>query len=225
MTGGDTEPAGPPRRLAAVLVPPGALVGQPPPGTAPTVWSRALIEDSYEVVAGLAATAVGLAATAADLTGLAELTWPGTVLIELATPAGAAGGGWSDGPALAAVDAVGSGCDVLVLLSPDSPDLPALHIGKLFQALEQAALAWVPVADGGVAAIGFTLPVQPWVRRLSPDFDGDPVAWAAAAPARHLTGAAPGWHRLRVPGDLRHLDPGLSGWETTRALLAGSPLS
>jgi hypothetical protein len=35
----------------------------------------------------------------------------------------------------------------------------------------------------------------------------------------------PGWHRLRTPDDLRLLDPGLEGWENTRALLEGHPLT
>ncbi|WP_284454825.1 hypothetical protein [Actinomadura madurae] len=34
----------------------------------------------------------------------------------------------------------------------------------------------------------------------------------------------PAWHRLRTLDDLRLLDPGLEGWENTRALLEGHPL-
>jgi hypothetical protein len=37
----------------------------------------------------------------------------------------------------------------------------------------------------------------------------------AAAPA-----VVSGWHRLRTPADVASLDPGLEGWETTRALLS-----
>lgn len=230
------------RRLALVLVPPGGVVGEPPPGIDPTRWSRALIEDSYEVLADLARTGSGFVGTAADLAALDELSWPDTVLVEL--PRGQAGSG-DDGAdpvagaveavepvgaveavgAVGAVEAVGDRADVVVLLSPDAPDLPGLHVGKVFQALEQADLAWVPVADGGVAVLGFALPLADWVRRARPGFDGTPLDWLAAAPDRHRAVAAPGWHRLRHPGDLRHLDPGLSGWETTRALLSGSPLS
>lgn len=211
MTGGT-------RRLALVLVPPGAVVGNPPPGIDREPWSRALIEDSYEVLADLARTAAGLAGDRADLAALADLTWPDTVLVALdPDPAGPA--------LLLAVDAVGDRADAVLLLSPDAPDLPGLHVAKVFQALEHADLAWVPVADGGVAALGFALPVPAWVRELGPTFDGDPTIWVAAAPARRLAVAVPGWHRLRAAGDLRHLDPGLSGWENTRALLAGAPLS
>lgn len=205
------------RRLALVLVPPGGLVGQPPPGIDGRAWSRALIEDSYEVLADLEQTGSGLAASAADLVGLADLAWPDAVLVEL--PPGAAGS------AVRVLDAVGDGADVLVLLSPDAPDLPGLHIGKVFQAVENADLAWVPVADGGVAALGFALPAADWVRRVRPGFDGSPTEWLAAAPDGRHAVAAPGWHRLRTLGDIRHLDPGLSGWETTRALLSGAPLS
>lgn len=215
------------RRLALVLVPPGVVVGEPPPGIDPTMWSRALIEDSYEVLADLARTASGFVGSAADLAALDELSWPDTVLVEL--PPGKAGSGGDRGDPVTrpveAVEAVGDRADVVVLLSPDAPDLPGLHVGKVFQALEQADLAWVPVADGGVAVLGFALPLADWVRRVRPGFDGTPLDWLAAAPDRHRAVAAPGWHRLRHPGDLRHLDPGLSGWETTRALLSGSPLS
>lgn len=210
------------RRLALVLVPPGAVVGAPPPGIDPTAWSRALIEDSYEVLADLAQTASGLVGSGPDLTALAGLSWPDTVLLELPPELDATHGG---GPVTRAVDAVGDRADVVVLLSPDAPDLPGLYVGKVFQALEQADLAWVPVADGGVAALGFALPAPDWVRRVRPGFDGAPADWIAAAPDHHRAAAAPGWHRLRRPGDLRHLDPGLSGWETTRALLSGAPLS
>lgn len=126
--------------------------------------------------------------------------------------------------ALTVADALAAEADVLVLLAPDAPDIPALHLGKLFQALEDVDLAWSPVADGGVAALGFALPVRPWVRALQPGLDGDPAGWKAAAPTARAALATPGWHRLRNPADLRHLDPGLSGWENTRALLAGRPL-
>lgn len=216
----------PPRRVAAVLVEPGsavpgATVGQAPPGIGAPVWSRALIEDSYEVVAALAQARAGLAARSALLGELADLTWPDTVLIDLGDGDVTIAGGSA---AIAAADALDGQADIVVLVAPDAPDIPGLHLGKLFQALENAALAWTPVADGGVAALGFRLPVADWIRELAPGLDDDPARWALAAPSRTAAAAGPGWHRLRRPGDLRHLDEGLSGWENTRALLSGHPL-
>jgi hypothetical protein len=35
-----------------------------------------------------------------------------------------------------------------------------------------------------------------------------------------MIATAPGWHRLRTPADLTRLDPGLEGWDNTRALLS-----
>ncbi|MEU0572030.1 hypothetical protein ABZ297_42435, partial [Nonomuraea sp. NPDC005983] len=54
-----------------------------------------------------------------------------------------------------------------------------------------------------------------------PDLD-DPDLVAtlrAQAPGRRMVATGPGWHRLRTPDDLGRLDPGLEGWESTRALL------
>ena len=214
-----TPAAGSPdtRRLALLVVPPGIEAGGPPPGLDRRDWSRAMVEDGYEILAALARTGAGLAGTGPDLAALAELTWPDSVLVDTGPAVGGAA-------TVVAADLVSSNTDRLVLLAADAPDLPGLHIGKLFQALEHADLAWCPVADGGVAALGLTLPLPDWVRRLAPSLDGDPEIWAVAAPRRHAVAATPGWHRLRSPGDLRHLDPGLSGWETTRALLSGQPL-
>ena len=48
--------------------------------------------------------------------------------------------------------------------------------------------------------------------------------WRRLAPSRSRVALAPDWHRLRTPADLRRLDPGLEGWEETRALLAGTAL-
>ncbi len=215
------------RRLALVLVEAAdGVVGRPPPGVDSSAWSRALVEDTYEVAAGLAEAQAGLAGPTSRLPDLALLTWPGAVLVDC-TPApvlGALPAGALPAASLVIASALTGAADVLVLLAPDAPDIPALHVGKLFQALEHAQLAWSPVADGGVAALGFALPLAAWVQALAPVLDGDPAAWRAAAPRPGAAVATPGWHRLRSPADLRHLDPGLSGWEQTRALLAGRPL-
>ena len=39
------------------------------------------------------------------------------------------------------------------------------------------------------------------------------------APPRSLS-VGPGWHRIRAAEDISRLDPGLEGWEATRALLS-----
>lgn len=64
------------------------------------------------------------------------------------------------------------------------------------------APGWLPV--------GLTLDTPDAVDRLR-----------AATPTRRDLVVTQGWHRLRSPGDLAGLDPGLEGWETTRALLGG----
>jgi hypothetical protein len=43
----------------------------------------------------------------------------------------------------------------------------------------------------------------------------------AAAPRRTAVAIGPGWHRVRSADDLASLDPGLEGWEVTRAALSG----
>jgi hypothetical protein len=72
---------------------------------------------------------------------------------------------------------------------------------------------------GGLLGVGVRLPVPPWL----PDVDLDAVTPAGLrryAPRSVEVAAAPGWHRLCGPGDLAYLDPGLEGWEATRALLS-----
>ena len=39
------------------------------------------------------------------------------------------------------------------------------------------------------------------------------------APGPRMVATGPGWHRLRKPQDVARLDPGLEGWDNTRALL------
>ncbi|WP_449061464.1 hypothetical protein [Planomonospora algeriensis] len=51
--------------------------------------------------------------------------------------------------------------------------------------------------------------------------DPDPVGTLRArAPGSRMVATGPGWHRLRTPGDVGRLDPGLEGWDNTRALLS-----
>jgi hypothetical protein len=81
-------------------------------------------------------------------------------------------------------------------------------------------------ADGlteGLAVFGCRLPVPLWLQAGLADLDAlDAVGrLRAAAPRRRDLVVAPAWRRLRAPADLAGLDPGLEGWEATRALLTG----
>jgi hypothetical protein len=37
-----------------------------------------------------------------------------------------------------------------------------------------------------------------------------------------MVATTPGWHRVRTSADLDRLDPGLEGWENTRAVLGAT---
>jgi hypothetical protein len=74
-----------------------------------------------------------------------------------------------------------------------------------------AALAGGPAPAAGPRAVGLDSPDA--LRGLR-----------SAAPRSGMVHKGPGWHRLRAPDDVRLLDPGLEGWENTRALLEGHRL-
>ncbi|MEV6985997.1 hypothetical protein AB0M95_32700 [Sphaerisporangium sp. NPDC051017] len=200
-------------RLAAVLVTPRMGEGAPP-GVDAGEFSLALAEDTYEVVAGLELVQpVILAAGVDDAEGLRHLediAWPGTKVMSVPDLAGA----------FAALQPYG---EEAVVISADAPDLPPLLIGKLFRELGRAPLAVCPAEGGGAVAIAARLPYPEWASAGLDD--PDVVArLRAQAPGRRMVATGPGWHRLRVPGDLARLDPGLEGWENTRALLSGQRL-
>ncbi|MFG2085387.1 hypothetical protein [Spirillospora sp. NPDC048824] len=207
-------------RFAAVLSFP-ARRADVPPGIDPDEFRLAMLEDTYEVVAGLELVTSALVLDPPDQPDAEAVTWPGTPIVREPTLAGA----------FAALHALGAGAAVLV--APDAPDLPPLLIGKLFRAVGSAPSAACQ-ADGatgpdGLVALAARLPLPQWLAAALRDVDLDtPDALArlrAAAPRPGLVPQGPGWHRLRTAGDLRLLDPGLEGWENTRALLEGHPLS
>ena len=81
------------------------------------------------------------------------------------------------------------------------------------------------VAATGVSRLGLRLPMAGWIPADALDLDRNPhPRLLAAAPSRRHCALAPDWHRLRTPSAVHLLDPGLEGWEQTRALLSGSPL-
>ncbi|MEU6413771.1 hypothetical protein [Microbispora sp. NPDC046933] len=188
-------------RVVAVLVTPG-MADAAPPGVDPAEFLTAMAEDTYEMVAGL--ELVRPVILSAGVPGLEDIAWPGTPVLPIASPA----------DAFAALPQEGEA----VVVSADAPDLPPLLIGKLFRELGRAHLAVCPAEGGGAVAVAARLPVPEWA---APDLDEPDVvaAMRRRAPGRRMVATGPGWHRLRKPQDVARLDPGLEGWDNTRALL------
>ncbi|WP_344858259.1 DUF2064 domain-containing protein [Planomonospora alba] len=203
----EADPAGG-HRLVAVLVTQ-AMASAAPPGVDPGAFLAAVAEDTYELAAGLDFVTPVLVTS---VPGMEEIVWPGTPVIGIAP-------GLSGGALVAEAFAALPYGGQAVLISGDAPDLPPLLVGKLFRALGRARIAVCPAADGGAVAVAAHLPYPEWA---DAGFDDpDPVAaLRAAAPGRRMVATGPGWHRLRTPGDLHRLDPGLEGWDNTRALLS-----
>ncbi|MFG2005971.1 hypothetical protein ACGFNU_43155 [Spirillospora sp. NPDC048911] len=203
-------------RYAAVLSVPSPHRPSPP-GADPGEFRLALLEDTYEVVAGLELVKPALVLSPPHQPDAEAITWPGTLIVREDTLPGA----------FAALHAAGA--EEAALLAPDAPDLPPLLLGKLFRALGSAPSAACQSEGGGLVALAARLPLPDWLATALKDTDLDvPDALArlrAAAPRPGQIPQGPSWHRLRAPEDLRLLDPGLEGWETTRALLEGHPLS
>ena len=193
-----------PRRLAVVVARYHAGPGAPP-GIEPTAFARACLADTYEVLADLQEVTAGIAGPSE----LAELLWPGDQLFSEVSI--------RDLARRASVD-----FDELVVVPADVPDLPGLVLAKMFKVLHRTDLVVAPErGGGGCAALGVRLPAVAWLPEL--DLDADPAALVAGAGAgRHAR--SPDWHRLRKPGSVDRLDPGLEGWDETRALLSGRRL-
>ncbi|XRQ04434.1 hypothetical protein ACN3XK_48875 [Actinomadura welshii] len=220
MTDGPGPPPAASPRFAAVLSRPGRGTAVPP-GIDAGEFRLALLEDTYEVVAGLELVTSALVLDPPDQPDAEAVTWPGTPIVREATLDGA----------FAALQALGA--DAAVLVAPDAPDLPPLLIGKLFRALGGAPAAACraegAAGPAGLVALAARLPLPDWLAAALRGTDLDtPDALArlrAAAPRPGLVPQGPAWHRLRAASDLRLLDPGLEGWENTRALLEGHPLT
>ncbi|MDH2429798.1 hypothetical protein [Sphaerisporangium sp. TRM90804] len=193
-------------RLAAVLVTP-AMGEAAPPGVDRHEFLLALAEDTYEIVAGL--DLVEPVILAAGVDGLDDIAWPGTRVLRVPEPA-------TPARAFAALQPYG---EEAVVISGDAPDLPPLLIGKLFRELGRASIAVCPAEGGGAVAMAARLPFPEWAVAGLDEAD---VAGRlrGQAPGRRMVATGPGWHRLRAPGDIARLDPGLEGWENTRALLS-----
>ncbi|MBX6386035.1 MAG: DUF2064 domain-containing protein [Microbispora sp.] len=192
-------------RIAAVLVTPD-MAEAAPPGVDPDEFLTAMAEDTYEMIAGL--ELVRPVILSAGVPGLEGIAWPGTPVLPIASPAAAF-------PALHACDET---AEEAVVVGADAPDLPPLLIGKLFRELGRAHLAVCPAEGGGAVAVAARLPVPEWA---APDLDEPDIvaAMRRRAPGPRMVATGPGWHRLRKPQDVARLDPGLEGWDNTRALL------
>ncbi|MFL6051315.1 MAG: DUF2064 domain-containing protein, partial [Actinoallomurus sp.] len=129
-------------RFAAVLA---GTEAAAPPGTDPAEYRLALLEDTYEVVAGLEFVTPVLALTAPDPDAEAVI-WPGTPVLQVTG---------LDALLCALHDL---GAEQAAVVAPDAPDLPALLLGKLFRALGSGQVAVCPAADGGLVALAARLP-------------------------------------------------------------------
>ena len=192
-------------RYVAVLAGPAVAT---PPGTDPAEFRLAVLEDTYEVVAGLEFVTPVLALTDDD-EDAESITWPGTEIVRT-TGLGAL------------LDALtGLGAEQAAVIAHDAPDLPPLLVGKLFRALGGGEVAICPAKDGGLVALAARLPAPAWLAGVDLDTTDAPSRLRAAAERPGAVRSGPGWHRLRTPADLARLDPGLEGWDNTRILLTG----
>ncbi|GAA4134142.1 hypothetical protein [Actinomadura keratinilytica] len=210
----------PPRRdpyVAVLATRQDAGAGAAPPGVDPGEFRLALLEDTYEIAAGLDLVTPALVLDPPDQPDAEAVTWPGTPIVREPTLTGA----------FTALHALGA--TEAVLLAADAPDLPGLHIGKLLRALGHAPAAACRADGGGLVALAARLPLPDWLaaalRETGLDTPDALARLRAAAPRPGLVPQGPAWHRLRTRDDLGRLDPGLEGWENTRALLEGRPLS
>jgi hypothetical protein len=234
----DPAPAAP-RRAAALLLTGAPAVGGCPPGVAADAFAQALAEDVADLITELPGLVPVVGCTPEHRAVAEAVSWPGTTLVPLPPGAGPL-------PLLAALCDLGY--QEGAVLAPDVPDLPGLLVAKVFSGLAGALVAVVPALPAGrpdlpalarippgatgppaagltagLAVMGSRLPAPPWLRAELADLDAPDAVdrLRTAAPSRRDLVVAPAWRRLRAPADLAGLDPGLEGWEATRALLSG----
>lgn len=180
-----------------------------PPGVEPDSWRRALAEDVVDLLATLAEVTPAVAVLAGDRALADALVWPGTRVYEV--PALTSG---------AIFEAAGrDGYEQAALLAPDAPDLPGMLVGKLLRPLSSRPVSVAPSGTGGLLGLAVRLPVPEWLPSVDLEAAVEDLRKAAPQPGR--VAMATGWHRLTGPDALNRLDPGLEGWEATRALLSG----
>jgi hypothetical protein len=180
----------------------------------PDSLAAAMLEDVVDLVAEMQQVDGALVATTASEPVARAVAWPGMPVVVVESPDVGAG-----------LDAlIGAGADEGALVCADAPDLPALLLGKLFSALTSVEVAICPAASGDLVAVASRLPVPTWLADLQLTLDAPDaiLALRAAAPTRALV-VGSGWHRIRTVADIVRLDPGLEGWEATRAWRASRP--
>ncbi|MFI7707186.1 hypothetical protein [Nonomuraea sp. NPDC049480] len=189
-------------RIAAVLVRQ-HMAQAAPPGVDGGEFLEAVAEDTYEMVAGLELVTPVLITS---VPGLEDIVWPGTEVITIA----------DDEPLKTVLGRLKA--DQVAVISGDAPDLPPLLVGKLFRELGRAEITICPAEGGGAVAMACALPAPAWA---DPDLNdaGIVATLRAQAPGPRKVATTPGWHRLRTPEDVQRLDPGLEGWDNTRALI------
>ncbi|HEX2497437.1 MAG TPA: hypothetical protein VHO00_01470 [Actinomycetes bacterium] len=208
-------------RFAAVLATTGyrSAATSAPAEVAPERFRLAVIEDTYEVLAGLQHVSCALALCPGDQPAAESLVWPGTPVLRILP-------GSSAHQTMSVLDGLAvCGADQAAVVAGDVPDLPGLLVAKLFRALGSHDVAVAPAANGGLVAMAGKLPVPDWLPATGVGLDTVDALeiLQRAAPGRGALSVGPGWRRLRRVEDLGYLDPGLPGWEATRALLAQSP--
>jgi Guanylyl transferase CofC like len=198
------------RRLAIVLARYDAAAGAPP-GIDSAAFAKACLTDCYELVADLVGVRSGIAG---EDRAIEELLWPGALRFDASLSI----------HALASL--VTGQFDELIVLPADVPDLPGLVVAKIFKALQRADVCIAPErgSGSGLVALGIRIPWPQWMS-VELDLDSDPRSeLSAIAPKRSRLAVGPDWHRMRTTAAIQRLDPGLEGWETTRALLSGRRL-
>jgi len=179
-----------------------------PPGVDPDRWRSALAEDTVDLLATLAEVTPAVAVAPADRALAEAIIWPGMPVYPLPR--------LTTGTILAA--AAADGYRQVGIIAADAPDLPAMMIGKLLRPLSSRPLAVAPAVTGGLLGLAVTLPAPDWLPDV--DLTVDPGVLRTASPRPGLVAVSPAWHRLNGPEGLSRLDPGLEGWEATRALLS-----
>lgn len=207
----------------AVVIADANAAAAAPPGVDGRAYALAMCEDVIELVGELSIVRPAVLTVPRGDAGwtaaVAALCWPGTPLLE--GPPGSGGA-----VVLAALAfAADGGADAAAAVAADAPDLPGLLLGKLFRALGSAEVAISSSADGDLVALASRLPAPDWLDPAAAGLDGAGSDAAerlltAAGQGRGRLATGPGWHRLRLPADVRRLDPGLEGWSSTRAMLS-----
>jgi hypothetical protein len=171
----------------------------------------AMLEDVVDLVEAMREVQAALAIPEGAADAVRAVTWPGMPVVDV--PAAATVADVLD--ALVAIGAEEGG-----VVCPDAPDLPALLLGKLHSALTSAEVAVCPDGDGRLVALASRLPLPDWLRASDATLaDTDVVRRLRALAPRRGLHVGPGWHRIRGAEDSARLDPGLEGWDATRAVL------